>query len=144
MARPKNDGRGRIGGRQKGTPNKNTPLKTLLQDHSIDYFTPGIAPEEVELEYFMRPQDKEKKMELALQRKEEFVKNNKDTLFSRYELDLRCMKPSDRAKTELDMLNFHTPKMQSISADVAVSKHNITIAERLKRLAAGEDISTDN
>lgn len=40
MARQKNDGRGRMGGRQKGTTNKDKPLKTFLRAHSLAYFTP--------------------------------------------------------------------------------------------------------
>lgn len=40
MARQKNDGKGRLGGRSKGTPNKNKPLKTFLRSHSLFYFTP--------------------------------------------------------------------------------------------------------
>ncbi len=45
MARPKNDGRGRLGGRAPGTPNKDKPLKETLRAHSQDYFT-RILPEE--------------------------------------------------------------------------------------------------
>lgn len=40
MPRQKNDGRGRLGGRVAGTPNKEKPLKAILRSHSIDYFTP--------------------------------------------------------------------------------------------------------
>jgi len=41
MGRQKNDGRGRLGGRMKGTPNKETvPLKKHLRAHSAGYFTP--------------------------------------------------------------------------------------------------------
>ena len=40
MPRQKNDGRGRLGGRTAGTPNKDKPLKTLLREHSLLYFTP--------------------------------------------------------------------------------------------------------
>lgn len=40
MGRQKNDGRGRIGGRTAGTPNKEKPLKTFLRSHSLAYFIP--------------------------------------------------------------------------------------------------------
>ena len=40
MPRQKNDGRGRLGGRTAGTPNKDKPLKTFLREHSLLYFTP--------------------------------------------------------------------------------------------------------
>lgn len=40
MPRQKGDGRGRLGGRAAGTPNKDKPLKTFLKEHSLAYFTP--------------------------------------------------------------------------------------------------------
>ncbi len=40
MPRQKGDGRGRLGGRAAGTPNKDKPLKTFLREHSLSYFTP--------------------------------------------------------------------------------------------------------
>lgn len=53
MARPRNDGRGRIGGRQKGTPNRASTelrdwLNKLLCDHQsqIEKDLKLIAPEE--------------------------------------------------------------------------------------------------
>ena len=42
MARQKNDGRGRIGGRQKGTPNKTTStIKAFIQDQWQKYQEDG-------------------------------------------------------------------------------------------------------
>ena len=42
MARPKNDGKGRIGGRQKGTPNKNTSeMREIIARHWQQYETSG-------------------------------------------------------------------------------------------------------
>lgn len=42
MARQKNDGRGRLGGRQKGTPNKTTTsLREILAQHWIKYQESG-------------------------------------------------------------------------------------------------------
>lgn len=43
MARPKNDGRGRLGGRQKGTPNKATRLgKEVIASLLADYSDSGL------------------------------------------------------------------------------------------------------
>lgn len=39
MPRQPNDGRGRIGGRKKGTPNKPKPFKEILSNHSMQYFS---------------------------------------------------------------------------------------------------------
>ena len=42
MARPKNDGKGRIGGRQKGTPNKSTSeIREIIARHWQQYETSG-------------------------------------------------------------------------------------------------------
>lgn len=42
MARPKNDGRGRIGGRQKGTPNKSTStMRQIITEHWRHYQESG-------------------------------------------------------------------------------------------------------
>lgn len=39
MARPKNDGRGRLGGRAKGTPNKvNEPMRRLLENFCMENY----------------------------------------------------------------------------------------------------------
>lgn len=41
MGRQKNDGRGRLGGREKGTPNKEeNPIKKYLRAHSEKFFEP--------------------------------------------------------------------------------------------------------
>lgn len=141
MPRKKNDGRGRLGGRAAGTPNSN-PLKDLLRSHSIDYFTPSIPACDVELKYFVgeiKTADDERR---ALDRKAEFVANHKDEVFSLYQLDLWDMKAVDRAKLEVDLLAYHTAKMQAISADMNV-KANQTLTDRLLRVTAGEDISAD-
>lgn len=124
--RKKNDGRGRLGGREAGTPNKTNPLKQILHDHSTSYFAPSIPAEDVNI--------KDKATKAA------FIAENKDKVFSRFELDLMEMKATDRAKLEAEILSFHTPKMQAISADLGVKVKNMTLCERLERLARGEEI----
>lgn len=143
MPRKKNDGRGRLGGREKGTPNRDNPLKVLLHEHSEDYFSPTIAPEDIDLEYFMRNPDDDKAESIALDAKARFVAKHHGRFFSRYDLDMMKMKPFDRAKLEVDILKFHTPQMQSVSADMNVRSVNQTLSDRLSRLARGEDISAD-
>ncbi len=115
MPRKKGDGRGRLGGRQAGTPNKDKPLKTFLRQHSVQYFTPSI---------------------------EEKGEDGKLTgrIVSQYDLDIAGLDPASRVDAELKLLKFHTPQMQSTSVDVTVSDESRTLAERLARLAAGEDI----
>ena len=116
MPRKKNDGRGRLGGRQPGTPNKDKPLKTFLRQHSIEYFTPSI---------------------------EETDENGRTTgrLISQYDIDIRCLDPESRVHAELKLLKFHTPQMQSTSVDMTLVDANLTLVDRLARLSAGEDIA---
>lgn len=48
MARKKNDGRGRMGGRQKGTPNKLTStVKSIIQDRWQWYADSGTFEEDL-------------------------------------------------------------------------------------------------
>lgn len=118
MPRKKGDGRGRLGGRQAGTPNKDKPLKTFLRQHSVEYFTPSIS---------------------------EVGEDGKPTgrTVSRYDIDVAALDPASRVDAELKLLKFHTPQMQSTSVDMTVLDDNRTLADRLARLASGEDITPD-
>ena len=126
--RKPNDGRGRLGGRKAGTPNKDNPLKTLLHGHSVDYFTPSMHAEDID---FLRDAEGQTLPEF------------RGRILSQYDLDLVRMKASDRAKIEVELLSYHTPKMQSVSADMTVKDDNQKYTNRLTRLAAGEDIPND-
>ena len=116
MPRKAGDGRGRLGGRQAGTPNKDKPLKTFLREHSIEYFTPNIE--------------------------EKIDGKPTGRIVSQYDLDCLRLDPVDRVDAEIKLLKFHTPQMQSTSVDVTNASVNITLAERISRLANGEDISS--
>ena len=126
MPRQKNDGRGRLGGRQKGTPNKDNPLKQLLHDHSVDYYTPSIDPDPVDYLHDSSG--------LLLP---EFADRE---LVSRFDLDLFRMKAADRGRIEVDLLTYHTPKMQAISADMSLKATNRSFADRLNSIANGDDL----
>lgn len=114
--RPK--GLPKTGGRVKGTPNKDNPLKVTLKNHSSKYFSEVI---------------------------EELDKDGNPTgrVGSQYELDLLDSKPSDRINAELMLLKFHTPQMQATAIDVAMSEQNAKLSDRLERLSNGEDIPSD-
>lgn len=119
MPRKAGDGRGRLGGRAAGTPNKDKPLKTFLRQHSVEYFTPSIEEED---------------------------KDGKKTgrMISQFDLDCRNLDTESRVEAEIKLLKFHTPQMQSTSIDMNVVDANITLTERLARLASGEDIPATN
>ena len=114
----------KTGGRVKGTPNKKNAIKEVLREHSNDYFARVIPPEEVDC--FI---DENKKAA--------FVARKQGKLFSQYDVDCMCMKPADRAKAEIDLLNYHTPKMQAAAIDMTANEENMSMRERLDRLAKG-------
>lgn len=59
---------------------------------------------------------------------------------SRFDLDMALMEPKDRATIQEKLLRYHTPQMQSVSAEVSLSDDTtMTIAERLAQLAADND-----
>ncbi len=123
VGRPK--GLPKTGGRKAGTPNKDNPLKILLHAHSMDYFMPSIEAEDI-----AELRDASGNLPPALRGK----------VLSQYDIDCLHMKAADRAKLEVDILAYHTPKMQSISADMTVQATSRTLADRITRLANGEDI----
>lgn len=127
MPRKKNDGRGRLGGREAGTPNKDNPLKTILRDHSMEYFDKNIPANEAFGTY------NKKDREIL---REQYAGKT----FSQFELDLLGMKAVDRAKAELEIIQYHTPKMQSVSADMTVKNANRSITEVLVCLANGKEL----
>lgn len=119
MPRQKNDGRGRLGGRQKGTPNKQKTIKTFLREHSENYFFPCIEEKDDD-------------------------GNPTGRIISQYEMDIKFMKPTDRVNAELSLLKFHTPQMQATAVDMEVADKSSVISDRLARLAAGEEIKADS
>jgi len=116
MPRKKGDGRGRLGGRAAGTPNKDKPLKTLLRQHSLEYFTPSIEEED-----------------------ENGVKTGR--MISQFDLDCSLLDPATRVDAETKLLKFHTPQMQSTSVDMTIVDQNATLSERLAMLSKGESVS---
>lgn len=101
----------KTGGRVKGTPNKENPLKGYIRSHSMDYFEP-------------RPRKEETGQEIVV---------------SQFELDILALAPDDRVAAELRLLRFHMPEMKAIDMDMTVSETAKTIEERLAELAGEED-----
>ena len=102
MARQKNDGRGRIGGRTKGTPNKATAsvkewINRLIEDNR-----------------------------------------------QQVEDDLRTVAPEERLRIITSLLNYVTPKQQTVSIDESMAaeykqlEHLLNVApdEAIDRIAA--------
>lgn len=109
----------KTGGRTKGTPNKPNPLKEMLRAQSVAYFEPNIKLED----------------EIAA-----ITNMPVGSVVSRFDLDMAMMKPAERAAIQERLLRYHTPQMQSVSAEVSLSGDiTATIEERLARLAAEND-----
>lgn len=122
------------GGRQKGTPNKPNPLKEALKAHSAAYFEPKLqadmdgTPRKIRL----RTKDGEVYDTIVLA-----DADGKPALMSDFDVDMMLMKPEERAAIQEKLLRYHTPQMQSVSAEVSLSGDiTATIEQRLQALAS--------
>lgn len=104
----------KTGGRKKGTPNKENPLKGFIRAHSMSYFEP-------------------KHMKLD---------GKGSVMMSDFEYDMSQLAPDDRVNAELRLLEFHTPKMKAIDMDVNANVNVLTIEDKLRALC-GEDEEYD-
>jgi len=61
-------------------------------------------------------------------------------VISDFDIDMMMMEPKDRATIQEKLLRYHTPQMQSVSAELSLSGDiTTTIEQRLKDLAAYND-----
>lgn len=124
----------KTGGRQKGTPNKDNPLKGYLRTHSEEYFKPkpqvSKDGQPLIIEFKNKDGDIVSKITLADSEGNPFI-------MSDFDVDMLKMKPEDRVFAEVKLLEFHTPKMKSVDVDMAVQDRK-TIEDRLLELS-GED-----
>lgn len=123
----------KTGGRQKGTPNKPNPLKEHLRAQSMSYFepkpqtNPDGTPRKIDF------RDKDGNLLNSVTLKDE---DGKPLFISDFEIDMMMMEPRDRATIQEKLLRYHTPQMQSISAELSSQQDvNITIEQKLKKLA---------
>lgn len=127
----------KTGGRQKGTPNKPNPLKEHLRAQSMSYFEPkpqtNIDGSPRTLEF----RDKDGNLYNTVTLSDP---DGKPLIISDFEIDMMQMEAKDRAAIQEKLLRYHTPQIQSVSAEVSVSGDvTTTIEERLKQLAAEND-----
>lgn len=127
----------KTGGRQKGTPNKPNPLKEHLRAASTAYFEPKPqtqmdgSPRIIEL----RTKEGEVYSTVTLA-----DADGKPLVISDFDIDMMMMEPKDRATIQEKLLRYHTPQMQSVSAEVSLAGEiTTTIEQRLKDLAADND-----
>lgn len=131
----------KTGGRQKGTPNKSNPIKEQLRAHSAAYFepkpqtNPDGSPRLIEL----RTKEGEVYNTLTLA-----DADGNPLVTSEFSIDMMMMEPKDRAAIQERILRYHTPQMQSVSADVSLSGDITTsIEQRLKDLAEQNNDPSD-
>lgn len=125
----------KTGGRQKGTPNKPSPLKELLYGHSLKYYTPRTQTNADGTPRTLEYTRDGERASVVLQ-----DADGSPLVMSDFEVDMMLMDVKDRAALEERLLRYHTPQMQSVAAEVSLSGDiSMTMEERLARLAAGTD-----
>lgn len=135
----------KTGGRQKGTPNKDNPLKGYIRAHSLAYFEPRIQTDpvtggtrEIQRQRLVQGEDGNvyKVIDLIP------LTDHSSGLplnISDFEADMIALNPNERVNAELRLLEFHTPKMKAVEVDMDVHSSVITIEERLRELCGESD-----
>ncbi len=127
----------KTGGRQKGTPNKPNPLKEHLRAHSMAYFEPKVQTNADGSPRTLEFRDKDGLLYNTVVLADA---DGNPLVISDFDLDMMMMKPKDRATIQEKLLRYHTPQMQSVSAEVSLAGEiTTTIEQRLKDLAADND-----
>lgn len=140
----------KTGGRQKGTPNKENPLKGYLRAHSLAYFEPRVQTDPI------TGGSREIQRQRLVQDEEGNVYKVIDLIpltdhvsglplnISDFEADMIALSPGDRVNAELRLLEFHTPKMKSVDVDLEARVSSITIEDRLRQLCGETDDEDDD
>lgn len=130
----------KTGGRQKGTPNKENPLKGYLRAHSMAYFAPRPQTDPItgnarEVQRQRLVQDEEgavyKVIDLIPLTD---LRSGEPLTISDFEADMIAMDPDQRLNAELRLLEFHTPKMKAVEVDMDINGTVVTIEDRLREL----------
>lgn len=139
----------KTGGRQKGTPNKENPLKGYLRAHSLAYFEPRVQTDPItggsrEIQRQRLVQDEEGNVYKVIDLIP--LTDHASGLplnISDFEADMIALSPNERVNAELRLLEFHTPKMKAVEVDMDVHGSVVTIEDRLRELC-GEDEEDDD
>lgn len=135
----------KTGGRTKGTPNKDNPLKGLIRAHSLKYFEPRVQTDPVtggarEIQRQRLVYDGEgnvfKVIDLIPLTDRE---SGLPLTMSDFEADMIALSPNERVNAELRLMEFHAPKMKAVEVDMDVHGSNITIEDRLRELCGEND-----
>lgn len=135
----------KTGGRQKGTPNKENPLKGYLRAHSLAYFEPRVQTDPItggarEIQRQRLVQDEEGNVYKVI----DLIPltdhaSGLPLTISDFDADMIALSPSDRVNAELRLLEFHTPKMKAVEVDMDLHGSVVTIEDRLRDLCGDSD-----
>lgn len=133
----------KTGGRQKGTPNRNNPIKDILSSHSAEYFSKRLQTDIVsggarEIQRSRLVQDPDGNVHKVIDSVPLTTPDGFPLNMSDFEVDMLALDPSDRVAAELKILEFHTPRMKSQDINMEVNMGPRTIEDTLKALC-GED-----
>lgn len=139
----------KTGGRQKGTPNKENPLKGYLRAHSLAYFEPRVQTDPItggsrEIQRQRLVQDEEGNVYKVIDLIP--LTDHASGLplnISDFEADMIALSPNERVNAELRLLEFHTPKMKAVEVDMDVHGSVVTIEDRLRELCREDEEDDD-
>lgn len=130
----------KTGGRQKGTPNKDNPLKGYLRAHSLAYFEPKLQTEADGTPRKIEFCDKDG---VVLSSKVLADPDGNPVRMSDFDVDMMVLDANERVSAELRLLEFHTPKMKAVEVDMDVHGSVVTIEDRLRELCGETDEDDD-
>lgn len=135
----------KTGGRQKGTPNKDNPLKGLIRAHSLKYFEDRVQTDPItggarQIQRKRLVQDEEGNVYNVI----DLIPltdpaTGQPLVMSDLDADMMALSPAERVNAELRLMEYHTPKMKAVEVDMDVHGSNITIEDRLRELCGEND-----
>lgn len=135
----------KTGGRQKGTPNKENPLKGYLRAHSLSYFEPRVQTDpitggarEIQRQRLVYDGEGNVFKVIDLIPLTDHISGQPLTI-SDFEADMIALSPNERVNAELRLLEFHTPKMKAVEVDMDMRASVVTIEDRLRELCGEDD-----
>lgn len=121
----------KTGGRQKGTPNKENPLKGYLREQSLSYFEPKpqTNPDGTPRKINIYSKDGNIVDSIILA-----DSKGKPSVLSDFDVDMMQMESGERVSAHLRLLEFHTPKMKAVEVDLDAAVNVRTIEDLLSDL----------
>ena len=134
----------KTGGRQKGTPNRNNPLKGILSNHSAEYFARRVQTDVItggprEIERSRLVYNEEGNVVKVIDTIPLVDKDGIPLTLSDFEADMLALSPSERVAAELKIIEFHTPRMKTQDINMEINLGPRTIEDRLRALCDPED-----